>query len=457
MKNGNRKYEMDMTSGPLLGKIIRFAIPVLLSGLLQTFYNAADTIVVGQFAGATALAAVGSTGSFTNLMINLVLGLSVGASSVVARNYGAGALEDVSQTVHTAVAIALAGGVAVAALGAVFSRQVLELMGSPEDVIDLATTYLRIYFLGMPANLLYNFGAAILRAVGDTKRPLYYLTISGVINVVLNLVFVIVFHMSVAGVALATVISQCVSMVLVYACLMRTTSCVKLHLRRIRVYADKAVEIVKIGLPAGIQSALFSISNVLIQSTINSFGSAAMAGNAAGANIESFVGTAMNSMYQAAITFTSQNVGARKKERLKRIIYNCLGVVTVLGVVFGWLTVIFDEELLRIYTTDPESIAAGVVRIRYMSTSHFLLGVMNVFVGGLRGMGYSFVSMIISLMGACAFRVAWIYTAFRLFPVLDTVYLSYPLSWGLTALAQGICYAYCLKKTIVKIDNSLKA
>lgn len=453
MSNSDRKYEMDMASGPLLGKIIWFAIPVLLSGLLQTLYNAADTIVVGQFAGAEALAAVGSTGSFTNLMINLFLGLSVGASAVVARNYGAGMLKDVSETVHTAVAIALIGGVLVAVVGVAFSRQMLELMGSPEDVIDLATLYLRIYFLGVPVNLLYNFGAAILRAVGDTKRPLYYLSVSGIINVLLNLVFVIVLHMSVAGVALATVISQCVSMVLVFKCLIRTESSIRLELRSIRVHAQKALEIVRIGLPAGVQSALFSFSNVLIQSTINSFGSTAMAGNAAASNIESFVGTAMNSLYQAAITFTSQNLGAKKKERLKPIIFQCLGLVTALGVIFGWLTVAFDEQLLRIYTTDPEAIAAGVVRIRYMSTSHFLVGVMNVFVGGLRGLGYSFVSMIISLLGACALRVVWIYTVFQLFPVLDTVYLSYPISWGLTALAQGICYARCLKKTIVQIDT----
>ena len=354
------------------------------------------------------------------------------------------------------MAIALIGGVLTAVIGIAFSRPMLELMGSPEDVIDLATLYLRIYFVGMPANLLYNFGAAILRAVGDTKRPLYYLTLSGVINVALNLVFVVGLRMSVAGVALATVISQVVSMVLVYGCLMRTSGSIRLVLRRIRIHAGKAAEIVRIGLPAGIQSALFSISNVLIQSTINSFGSAAMAGNAA-ANIEAFVGTAMNALYQAAITFTSQNVGAKKKERLRRIIYDCLGVVAVLGVVLGWLTVLFDEELLRIYTTNPEAIAAGVVRIRYMSTSHFLVGVMNVLVGGLRGMGYSFVSMIISLLGACVLRVVWIYTAFRLRPVLDTVYLSYPISWGLTGLAQGICYVRCLRKTEAKIDASLKA
>lgn len=452
MQKRSKNYEMDMTSGPLLGKIIRFAIPLLLTGLLQTCYNAADTIVVGQFAGATALAAVGSTGSISTLLINFFLGLSVGTSATVARFYGAGDAKSVSETVHTSVLIALAGGLLIATIGAVFARPILEMMGSPADVIDMASLYLRIICLGMPGNLLYNFGAGILRAVGDTKRPLYYLSIAGVVNVVLNLIFVIVLHMSAAGVALATIISQYLSMMMVFRSLMRMDSMIRIDPRKIRLHKDKAGSILRIGIPAGIQSTLFSISNVLIQSTINSFGSAAMAGNAAAANIESFVGTAMNALYQASITFTSQNVGAKKPERLKPIMFNCLGVVAVIGAVLGWLTVFFDVELLSIYTNDPAALEAGVIRIKYMSTCHFMLGVMNVCVGGLRGMGYSIVSMIISLVGVCALRVVWIWTAFPIFPVLDTVYLSYPMTWGLTAVVQGLYYIKCLKKVRMKLE-----
>ena len=448
---GNR-YEMDMTSGPLLGNIIRFSLPLMLSGILQLLYNAADIIVVGRFAGSTALAAVGSTGSLTGLLVNLFMGLSVGTSVVVSRHFGAGRHKDVSQSVHTSVAASLICGVFVGVMGMTLARPLLELMGTPEDVIDLAVLYLTIYFAGMPANLLYNFCAAVLRAVGDTKRPLYYLTAAGLVNVALNLVFVIGFHMSVAGVALATIISQVISAVLVVLCLIRTEGSIHLDVRSIRIYKDKMIDIIRVGLPAGLQSSLFAISNTLIQSSVNSFGSEVMAGNTAAANLEGFVYTAMNSVYQAAMTFTSQNYGARKSERLGRIMVTCLAVVMVIGIVMGEGVYLLRKPLLGIYSTDPFVVEWGSLRLGIISTTYFLCGLMDVLVGGLRGMGYSFVPMVVSLMGACVLRVCWIYTIFAANHTLVTLYLSYPVSWTVTAAVHAVCFIIGKRKVTQKLE-----
>lgn len=446
------RYEMDMTTGSLLPKVLMFSGPLILTGVLQLLYNAADIVVVGQFAGPQALAAVGSTGSMINLLVNLFFGLSVGGSVVVARAYGAGDMRRVQQSVHTVISVAGIAGVGVGILGVVAARPLLQMMGSPEDVIDGATLYMQIYFMGMPANMLYNFGAAILRAVGDTRRPLYYLSIAGVVNVLLNLLLVIVFHMSVAGVAIATVTSQVISMVLVLTCLVRTHGPIHLDLRKLRIDMTIMKDIVKIGLPAGIQGSLFSISNVLIQSTVNSFGSVVMAGNAAAGNLEGFVYTSMNALHQADLTFTSQNLGARKFDRVKRTMWVCLGTVTVIGLGLGLVFLVLGSPLVSIYNTDPEVIRYGIIRLTIIMPTYFLCGCMDVMVGQLRGVGYSIMPMIVSLTGACAFRIGWIYTIFAANPTIQTLYISYPWSWGITFAVHLICYLTLGRRKLARLE-----
>ncbi len=441
---------MDMTSGALLPKILIFSGPLILTGILQLLYNAADVVVVGRFAGATSLAAVGSTGSLINLIINVFMGLSVGTSVMVARYYGAGDVRMVQDTVHTSILVALLSGIVVGIFGFVMAKPILRLMDSPDDVIDLAALYVRIYFVGMPFNLLYNFGAGILRAVGDTKRPLYYLTISGAANVILNLILVIVFHMGVAGVAIATVVSQAISMVLVLLCLIRTQGIIHLDLKKLRIRKAPLLGIMQVGLPAGLQGSLFSISNVLIQSSVNSFLSTAMAGNAAASNLEGFVYTAMNSIYQADLTFASQNYGAGKKDRVKSVLWNCLGTVVVIGLGLGLLFMAFDRTLLSIYNQDPAVIDFGVLRMHIILPTYFLCGMMDVMVGQLRGIGYSIMPMIVSLTGACLFRIVWIMTIFSMpqFHTLQMLYISYPVSWGLTFAIHMICYLTIARKKL---------
>ena len=441
---------MDMTTGPLLPKILVFSGPLILTGILQLLYNAADVVVVGRFAGATSLAAVGSTGSLINLIINVFMGLSVGTSVMVARYYGANDVRMVQDTVHTSILVALISGIVVGIFGFVMAKPILRLMESPEDVIDLATLYVKIYFIGMPFNLLYNFGAGILRAIGDTKRPLYYLTISGAVNVVLNLILVIVFHMGVAGVAIATVVSQAISMILVLLCLIRSEGVVHLDLKKLRIRKATLLGIVQVGLPAGLQGSLFSISNVLIQSSVNSFLSTAMAGNAAASNLEGFVYTAMNSIYQADLTFASQNYGAGKKDRVKKVLWNCLGTVTAIGLGLGMLFLAFDRMLLSIYNQDPAVIEYGVLRMRIILPTYFICGLMDVMVGQLRGIGYSIMPMIVSLTGACLFRIVWIMTIFSMpqFHTLQMLYISYPVSWLLTFSIHMICYLTIARKKL---------
>lgn len=442
-----KNYEIDMCHGPLLGKIFLFALPVMLSGVLQLLFNAVDVIVVGRFAGSQALAAVGSNTSLVNLIVNVFIGISIGTNVLVARHYGAGEYGEVKKTVHTSILTSIIFGIILIFIGFFLARPLLEMMGTPEDVIDLAQVYLRIFFIGMPVNMLYNFGSAILRAVGDTRRPLYYLVIAGVLNVILNLVFVIVFHMSVAGVALATIISQAVSAILVVRCLMKSEGCVHLALKELRIYKKKLIQMFQIGLPAGLQGAIFSVSNVMIQSTINSFGSLAMAGNAAAANIEGFIYVAMNALSQTSLSFTSQNAGAGDFKRVRRIFYLCNAMVVVIGLILGIGTVMFGKPLVGIFSSDPDVIAFGQLRLTYICMAYFLCGIMDVVVGSLRGLGSSVMPMIISLTGACILRIVWLYTIFPLSPTLENLYISYPVSWLVTAIAQIVCFIFVLKKT----------
>ncbi len=446
-----RKNEIDMCNGPLFGKVLIFSLPLMLSGILQLLYNAADVAVVGRFAGSQSLAAVGSTGSLINLMTNLFIGLSVGASVVVARSIGAHNFRKAHDAVHSAIAISLVAGTVTLAIGVSLSKVFLSLMDTPGDVIDLATVYMRIYFAGMPGLMVYNFGASILRAMGDTMRPLWFLTISGLINVLLNLLFVCVFHMDVAGVALATIISQYISAILVVICLLRLDNSCHLNIKEIAFHKTEVAEIIKVGIPAGVQSSLFSISNVLIQSSINSFGSTVMAGNAAASNIEGFTYIAMNSVYQASLTFTSQNVGAKKPERISRVAAVCLLIVTTVGLVLGSLSCIFGETLLKIYSTDAAIIPYGMVRLQYICLPYFLCGVMEVFVGLLRGMNCSTLPMIVSVFGSCVFRVLWVYTAFRAYPTQETLYIAYIISWALCSAIHFICYVIIKKRLTKKL------
>lgn len=440
---------MDMTEGPLLTKVLFFALPIMLSGILQLVFNAADTIVVGRFAGNEALAAVGSVGSLNNLIISLFIGLSVGVNVLVARYTGSRDAKNVSETVHTAVLVSLIGGVFLSFVGIFAARPLLLLMGSPEDVIDLAVLYVRIIFAGMPVQMLYNFCAAVLRAIGDTKRPLYFLTVAGVINAVLNLFFVICLHMSVAGVALATIISQAVSAVLVVRSLMTMHGPTRLNLRRLHINKDIFFEILHIGLPAGIQSSMFSLSNVVIQSSVNSFGSIVIAGNAAAANVGNFVYQAMNTFHQAVTCFSGQNIGARKPMRVLRSLQVCLLWAFTFGLVFGVTVCVFGNELLTLYTVDPDVIAVGLQRLYLVCGPYFLCGLMDVMTGVLRGIGYSILPMIVSLMGACAFRILWVATVFAAMPTMRCLMFSYPVSWALTLVFLLAIFAILWKTHIV--------
>ena len=457
-----KKYEMDMTEGALLPKVLLFSLPLIASGILQLLFNAADMVVVGRFAGKEYLAAVGSTGSLINLMVNVFIGLSVGGSVAVAKSFGAGDPAAVHKAVHTAMSLAVIAGVVVGLIGFIFCRPLLKLMDNP--VLNLATTYMKIYFLGMPFNMIYNFGASILRAVGDTRRPLTYLTIAGVVNVVLNLITVVLLHMNVAGVAIATVASQAVSAVLVVACLMRSHGVVHLDVKELRIHKRQLIDIARVGLPAGLQGSLFSISNVLIQSSVNSFGEVVVAANSAGSNLEGFVYTAMNAIHQAALTFASQNLGAGKIRRVRRSMWVCIATVTVIGLVMGNLLYMCGEPLLSLYLDDPTAIDPltgvtvleyGMKRLFYLVPLYCLCGLMDVMVGTLRGIGYSVMPMIVSLTGACLFRVVWIMTIFAANPTLDILYVSYPISWALTFGVHMLCYLFIARKKLAGLETRI--
>lgn len=450
------RYEIDMTHGPILKKLLLFTVPLILSSILQLLFNAADVVVVGRFArqGDLCLAAVGSTGSLTSLIVNMFVGLSVGTNVVVARAWGSGDHKAMEESVHTSMLVSVVSGVILAVVGVIGARVFLEWMNTPEEVIDLSSLYLRIYFAGMPANMIYNFGSAILRSVGDTRRPLIYLIIAGVLNVILNLFFVIVLHMDVEGVALATIISQAVSAALVVICLMRSEGGLRLTLKKLRIAGNMLKEIARIGLPAGFQGVLFSISNVMIQSSINAFGATVMAGSSAAGNLEGFVYVGMNAFHQAAVSFSSQNLGAGEYKRIWRIAVVCQVCVTVVGLLMGLGVWFFGSELLRIYTTSQEVVNAGLVRLSYVCLPYALCGMMDVMTGSLRGIGYSVTPMLVSILGICVFRVAWIATVCKL-PAcsdIDFVYLSYPISWIITLIAHTICFVWAMRRVKVKLN-----
>ena len=438
-----KRQNQTMLQGPLLKNIILYTVPIILTSWLQLLFNAADLVIVGQFDGSHSLAAVGATGAITNLIVNLFIGLSVGAGVGVAHGLGSNDAEAVHRTVHTAIPAAVVSGIFLTIVGVALSETFLVWMDTPteNDVLKLATRYMQIYFGGMVFNMVYNFVASILRAAGDTKSPLIFLAISGVINVGLNVVFVRVCYMNVAGVALATVISQAISAVLVVITLMRRTDACKLELKKLRFYGPQLSKMIRIGLPAGIQGSMFSISNVMIQSSINSFGDIVMSGNTAAGNIEGFVFTAMNAFHQTAVNFTGQNVGARQYDRVKKILWTCLGCVGVTGLVLGLGMYAFGPQLLSIYITDSqEAIQYGLVRLSYICAVYFLCGLMDVSTGALRGMGSSIIPMIISVLGVCGVRLLWIGTVFQIYHTTDCLYLSYGVSWVITFLAQFISF-----------------
>lgn len=444
----SKNFTMNLCEGSILNKLLLFSLPLIASSVLQLFFNAADVVVVGKFAGDNSLAAVGSNGSIINLLTNVFMGLSVGANVLVARYFAAKQEQELRKTVHTAITVSLICGVVLAIIGVLSAKQLLIWMQSPSEVIDLAALYMRIYFMGMPATMLYNFGAAILRGVGDTKRPLYYLSFAGVVNVVLNLIFVIVFKMDVAGVALATVISQCISAVLVLRCLSKEESAIRLERQYLGVDKGILLRILQIGLPAGVQGSLFSLSNVVIQSSINSFGATIVAGNSAACNIEGFVYVAMNAFSQAIVAFVSQNIGAGKYERIHKIVITTQLCVLVVGIVLGNAVYLLGEPLMGLYSDSSVVIAAGVKRLAYICTLYALCGMMDSMVGALRGLGYSIMPMIVSLLGACAFRMAWIFIFFQIekFHTIETVYVAYPISWALTLSVHVICYLIVSRK-----------
>lgn len=438
----SRNRDMDMCSGPLFTKILIFALPIMAMNLLQLLFNAADMIVVGKFSGSQALAAVGATGALINLLVNFFMGLSVGTSVIVAQDYGAGDQYGISRSVHTSIFISIIGGVAVMAIGLVFCAPLLEIMGTPEDIFGLSVLYMRIYFLGVPASMVYNFAAAILRAIGDSRRPMYYLMISGAVNVVLNLFFVIVFHMSVDGVAWATVISQYVSAVLIMICLIRSDGAIRFVFRRMRIDGQKLKKIVKIGLPAGMQGLLFSISNTLIQSSINSFGSTMVAASSASGNVENLVGTSMNAYYNAALTFTGQNMGAGKYERIDTIAKVCTVLIIASWIILGGTVVLFGRPLLSLFTSEPQVIELGMERLYVMMAGFLSCGIMNAYPGLTRGMGYSVMPMICTLVGACLMRIVWLATFFVWYRSIFMLFICYPITWSLAGLGQVGCYFY---------------
>ena len=430
-----------MTQGALLPQILVFALPLILSGMLQLLFNAADIIVVGKFAGSNALGAVGANSSLINFFVNIFIGLSIGANVTAAKYLGAKKSVEVSDTVHTSVVLAFITGVAIMIVGILLARPILTFMETPDEILDLAVLYLRIYFCGMPVMVLYNFGASLLRAVGDTKRPLVYLLIAGVINVILNLIFVIQFHMNVAGVALATIISQCASTVMVIRCLVLEQGSMRLFMlkEKLKVSPERLKEIIAVGLPAGVQGVLFSISNILIQSSVNSFGAIAVAGNTAASNIEGFIYVAMNASYQACVSFTGQNFGARKFDRILKVLLLCALTGTLTGIIMGMPAYfILGTKLLSLYSSDAQVIAYGMKRLSIIAPTYALCVIMEVPVGTMRGMGRGVLPVIVSLIGACGFRILWIMTVFKMYPTLETLYISYPVSWILTALAQFI-------------------
>ena len=443
-----KKYEIDMCNGTIMDKLISFCVPLMLSGILQLMFNAVDIVVVGRFSGRQALAAVGSTTALINVFTNLFIGISLGANVLAARFYAAGRDKEMSETVHTAITLALISGLVMAVAGLLFSRGALELMGTPDDVIGLSSLYMRIYFMGMPFFMLYNYGAAILRAVGDTKRPLFFLLASGLTNAALNLILVICFQLGVAGVAIATVISQMLSCMLVIRCLCKSETSYRLSFRKLMLKGSYIRQIFQVGVPAGIQSTVINFSNVLLQSSVNSFGSVAMAGYTAANNICGFLYVSVNSVTQACMSFTSQNYGVGKWKRMDRVLIDCI-ILSVTGtLILGGGAYLFGPQLLRIYTDDPQVVACGMEILLYTTVTYFLCGLMDLFPGALRGMGRSTVPMILSVIGTVGTRIVWIYWVFPKYRSLDILFISYPASWIITIVMQVICFYFVRKRMI---------
>lgn len=451
------KYEIDMCNGTIMDKLVSFAIPLMVSGILQLMFNAVDIIVVGRFSGSQALAAVGSTTALINVFTNLFIGVSLGANVLAARFYAAGKAKEMSETVHTSVTLALISGVAMAVVGLVFSRWALEVMGTPADVIDQSTLYMRIYFLGMPFFMLYNYGAAILRAVGDTRRPLMFLVVAGVTNAVLNMILVIVFHLGVAGVAIATIISQLISCILVLRCLYMTDSSYQLRFSRLCMKKFYLVQIFQVGIPAGVQSTVINISNALLQSSVNSFGSTAMAGYTAANNILGFLYASVNAVTQACMSFTSQNYGVGKYKRMDRVLLDCGILSFVIALVLGCGSYMLGGEILKIYTEDPEVIRCGVEILSITTVPYFLCGIMDLFPGALRGMGHSGVPMILSIIGTVGTRIVWIFWIFPQHRSLYTLFISYPASWFITIVLQVICFVFVRRTVHGQLKGTGKA
>ena len=447
------KYEIDMCNGTIMDKLISFSVPLMLSGILQLMFNAVDIIVVGRFAGSQSLAAVGSTTALINMFVNLFIGVSLGANVLAARFYASGKHKEMSETVHTAITFAAISGVAMALIGVLMAKPALELMGTPDDVINLSTLYMRIYFLGMPFFMLYNYGAAVLRAVGDTKRPLMFLIAAGIINACLNMVLVIVFNLGVAGVAIATIFSQFISCVLVLRCLNKTDASYQLRFSKLRIKGYYLKQIFQVGIPAGIQSTVINFSNALLQSSVNSFGSTAMAGYTAANNILGFLYASINSVTQACMSFTSQNYGVRKFKRMDKVLIDCAILSVGVSLVFGCGAYIFGDKVLMIYTTSEDVIKCGVEILSITTVPYFLCGIMDLFPGALRGMGYSLVPMILSVIGTVGMRIFWIFVIFPSHRTLYDLFISYPASWTATIIMQVICFLVVRQKVHSQINK----
>ena len=449
----NNKYEIDMCNGTLMDKLISFSLPLMLSGILQLLFNAVDIIVVGRFTGSQALAAVGSTTAL--IFTNLFIGISLGANVLAARFYASGKEKEMSETVHTSITLALISGLVMALAGVLLARFALNLMGTPNDVIDQSVLYMRIYFLGMPFFMLYNYGAAILRAVGDTKRPLFFLVISGMTNAVLNLVLVIVFHMGVAGVAIGTIVSQLISSILVLRCLYTSNTSYRLYFSKLGIKTQYLKQIFQVGIPAGIQSTVINLSNALLQSSVNSFGSVAMAGYTAANNIFGFLYMSVNAVTQSCMSFTSQNYGVKKLKRMDRVLLDCMILSVGVTLTLGCGAYFFGPELLKIYTSDADVIRCGVEVLAFTTVPYFCCGIMDLLPGALRGMGYSGVPMILSIIGTVGTRIVWIFGLFPAHRSLSFLFISYPVSWILTILMQAVCFCFVRKHVHQSVNRDL--
>ena len=452
----NNKYEIDMCNGTLMDKLISFSLPLMLSGILQLLFNAVDIIVVGRFTGRQALAAVGSTTALINIFTNLFIGISLGANVLAARFYASGKEKEMSETVHTSITLALISGLVMALAGVLLARFALNLMGTPNDVIDQSVLYMRIYFLGMPFFMLYNYGAAILRAVGDTKRPLFFLVISGMTNAVLNLVLVIVFHMGVAGgLAIGTIVSQLISSILVLRCLYTSNTSYRLYFSKLGIKTQYLKQIFQVGIPAGIQSTVINLSNALLQSSVNSFGSVAMAGYTAANNIFGFLYMSVNAVTQSCMSFTSQNYGVKKLKRMDRVLLDCMILSVGVTLTLGCGAYFFGPELLKIYTSDADVIRCGVEVLAFTTVPYFCCGIMDLLPGALRGMGYSGVPMILSIIGTVGTRIVWIFGLFPAHRSLSFLFISYPVSWILTILMQAVCFCFVRKHVHQSVNRDL--